>query len=156
METLKAIRQKNNLTQNEAAKYLNISRRTYQIYESLNNYNNYKYIYMLDKLSKYNYIDEENGILSIDSIRTIISNILKNYDVSYCYLFGSYAKNKANEKSDVDLLIETTVTGLKFFGLIEELREALKKKVDLLTTVSLENSIELTKEILKDGVKIYG
>lgn len=50
-----------------------------------------------------------------------------NYD-SFCYLFGSYAKNTANELSDVDLLVSTKITGMAFFGLAEKLREALHKK----------------------------
>ena len=71
-------------------------------------------------------------------------------------MFGSYAKGKANEQSDVDLLISTNVTGLEFFGLIEELREKLHKKVDLLDDRQLINNLDLLREILKDGIKIYG
>ena len=37
-------------------------------------------------------------------------------------------KNKAKPSSDIDLLIDTKVTGLDYFGLIEELRQALHKK----------------------------
>ena len=71
-------------------------------------------------------------------------------------LFGSYAKDKANEKSDVDLLISTKTSGLKFYGLVERLREELKKKVDLLNVNQLENNTTLLNEILKEGIKIYG
>ena len=71
-------------------------------------------------------------------------------------LLGSYAKDTANESSDIDLLISTELTGLEFFGMVEELREALHKKVDVLNVSQLKDNIELTKEILKDGIKIYG
>ena len=57
---------------------------------------------------------------------------MKEYSVNYCILFGSYAKGLANEKSDVDLLISTNVSGLKFFGSIERLRTSLNKRVDLI------------------------
>lgn len=57
----------------------------------------------------------------------------KKYPVDYCCLFGSYAGGKATERSDVDLFIFTELTGLKYFGLIEELRENLRKRVDLVT-----------------------
>lgn len=77
-------------------------------------------------------------------------------DIKYCYLFGSYAKGKATETSDVDLLVSTSITGLAFFDLIETLRESLKKKVDLLNFDQLKNNPELLNEILQDGVKIYG
>ena len=79
-----------------------------------------------------------------------------NYEIEFCYLFGSYAKGKATPESDVDLLISTEVSGLKFYGLVEEIRTALHKKVDVLNLNQLTDNPELTKEILKDGIKIYG
>ena len=80
----------------------------------------------------------------------------KHYPVEFCYLFGSYAKGKATEKSDVDLLVHTSLFGIDFFGLVESLREKLKKRVDVLDQKQLENNLALTSEILKDGIKIYG
>lgn len=64
--------------------------------------------------------------------------------------------NTATEASDVDLLISTNVRGLKFCGLVEEIRSALHKKVDVLDLNQLRDNFELTKEILRDGIKIYG
>ena len=57
--------------------------------------------------------------------------------------------------SDIDLLISTSITGMKFYDLVESLREGLKKKVDLLTLDQLNDNPELLNEILKDGIKIY-
>ena len=82
--------------------------------------------------------------------------MFEKYDVNFCYLFGSYAKEKAKPSSDVDLLISVNVKGLKFYGLVEELRTALHKKVDVLDINQLKNNMELIQEILKDGIKIYG
>ena len=48
------------------------------------------------------------------------------------------------------------VDGMKFFELIEVLREQLKKKIDLLDIAQLENNPALVQEILRDGIKIYG
>ena len=76
--------------------------------------------------------------------------------MEYCYLFGSYAKGLASETSDVDLLLRTDTTGIKFYGLVERLRETLKKNVDVLEVRQLTNNPELINEILRDGVKIYG
>jgi len=50
----------------------------------------------------------------------------------------------------------TETTGLKFYGLTEELREALHKQVDLLDKKQLINNEALLDEILKEGIKIYG
>ena len=45
---------------------------------------------------------------------------------------------------------------MKFYELVEDLREALKKEVDLLNLEQLKDNIELVNEILKDGIKVYG
>lgn len=154
--TLKEIRLAKRITQTEACKYLGVSLRSYKEYENnLNKENTFKYKYMMEELKKINYIDEEHGILTLDEIKSIVSKVFKEYDVSYCYLFGSYARGEASETSDIDLLICSNVDGLHFFGLIEELRVALCKRVDLLGVEQLDNNYKLTTEILKDGIKIY-
>ena len=111
---------------------------------------------MLEYLRSYGYVDEENGVLTLEKIKEVCINVLSKYRIDYCYLFGSYAKGKATGESDVDLLVCTSVTGIEFFGLVEELREKLKKKVDVLDQKQIENNFQLTNEILKDGIKIYG
>lgn len=82
--------------------------------------------------------------------------VFKKYKVNFAYLFGSYAKGTANPLSDVDLFVSTAVSGLQFYGLVEDIRMILGKKVDVLDINQLRNNIELTEEILKTGIKIYG
>ena len=155
--SLKDIRLRSNLTQEEAAQLLGVTRRTYVNYEAGKiDESSLKYKYVVETLQKATLIDENHGILSIDQIRKICGEIFKDYSVEYCYLFGSYAKGKATEKSDVDLLVAMPVDGMKFFELIEVLREQLKKKIDLLDIAQLENNPTLVQEILRDGIKIYG
>lgn len=155
-ELIKA-RKSNNLTQKEAAKILGVSLRSYKSYEiEKEKRDTIKYKYFVEQLNKISYIDEEHGLLTIEKITEIINEVLKEYDVEYCYLFGSYAKNVQKENSDIDLLISGNVPGLKFYGLVEKLREGFRKKVDLLDIKQLNNNQELLNEILKDGIKIYG
>ena len=155
--SLKDIRLRSNLTQEEAAQLLGVTRRTYVNYEAGKiDASSLKYKYVVETLQKATLIDENHGILTIDQIRKICGEIFKDYSVEYCYLFGSYAKGKATEKSDVDLLVAMPVDGMKFFELIEVLREQLKKKIDLLDIAQLENNPTLVQEILRDGIKIYG
>ena len=154
---LKDVRLQCNLTQEKAAQILGVTRRTYINYESGKiDENSLKYKFLIETLKQANLIDEEHGLLTLEQIKTICSEIFKDYDVEYCYLFGSYAKGKATEKSDVDLLVSMQLNGLKFFELIELLREKLKKKVDLLDVAQLNNNSALVQEILRDGIKIYG
>ncbi len=155
--TLKELRLSKEMTQSQVADLVGISLRSYKEYENdPNKINTIKYNYILNELSKVDYIDEEHGILKIDMIKKIVFDVFADYEVQYCYLFGSYAKNNANESSDVDLLVSTKTTGMAFFGMAERLREALHKKVDLLNIEQLTNNQVLLNEILKDGIKIYG
>lgn len=157
MMTLKELRMEKKLTQQQVADLVGISLRSYISYENdMKKAETFKYKYIVEKLEEINPIDEEHGILEIEFIRQRCAGIFKNYDVNFCYLFGSYAKGRATETSDVDLLISTNVRGLKFYGLVEEIRSALHKKVDVLDLNQLKDNLELTKEILQDGIKIYG
>lgn len=155
--TLKEIRILLKLSQIDCAKFLGVSRRTYQNYETdPSKVNSIKYQYMVHKLQQYGLIDETHGILTLDQIKNICTEIFKSKNVEYCYLFGSYAKGKATPTSDIDLLVATSITGLQFFDFVETLREALHKKVDVLNLAQLNNNPQLINEILKDGIKIYG
>ncbi len=154
---LKKIRIEKGLTQEQAAKHLNITRRTYAKYEKESSRQfDIKYKYMCNELSQIGMVNEEKGILRIEEIETICKDVFIEYGVEYAYLFGSYAKGKAIENSDIDLLVSIPINGLKFFELIETLREKLKKKIDLLDVSQLNNNRQLLEEILKDGIKIYG
>ena len=155
--TLRELRKQNQMTQIECAAYLGIPLRTYQNYEAdERKRTSVKYMYMMQKLEQYGYVDETHGILSIQRIRDVCREVFSDFSVEYCYLFGSYAKGRATEKSDVDLLIATSVSGIRFYDLAEALREGLKKKVDLLNLAQLAENAELVNEILRDGIKIYG
>lgn len=155
--TLKELRKINNITQAKAASIVGMPLRTYINYENdLKKANSLKYKMIFNILSEKFSIDENKGILKKEDIINKISEVFNKYKVNYCYLFGSYAKNNAIESSDVDLLIDTEETGLTFYGLIEELRETLHKRIDLLDIRQLKDNYELVKEILKDGIKIYG
>ena len=157
MSDLKELRIEKKLTQREVAETLGISLRTYKSYENdENKVGTIKYNYIIDKLNALNLIDEEHGILDLNFIKEKCDIVLSEYPVHYCVLFGSYAKGKAVETSDVDLLISSDVKGLKFYGMVEKLRVALRKKVDALSLEQLKDNLELTDEILKTGIRIYG
>ena len=157
MGELKELRIEKKMTQQEVADLVGISLRSYKSYENdEKKRDSIKYKYIVEQLTKINYIDEEHGLLTIEDIKRKCSKVLEHYDVNFCYLFGSYAKGKETPTSDVDLLISANVKGLKFYGLVEELRVALQKKVDVLDMNQLKDNLELTEEIFKDGVKIYG
>ncbi len=154
---LKQTRQANKLTQQEAADLLQVSVRSYKDYENdRRKADTLKYRFMLEQLEKLSFVDEEHGVLELEDIIGISSEIFKKYPIDYCYLFGSYARGDAKGNSDIDLFISTELTGLKYFGLIEELRENLRKRIDLVTLQQLGDNLELVDEVLNEGIKIYG
>ncbi len=155
---MKNLRKEAELTQTDVANMSGISLRTYQSYENGSGKENaptYKYIMTI--LEDFLRLDEDHGHLLLSNIKEICQDIFSRYDVKACYLFGSYAKGEAREDSDVDLFIVTDLSGFDYFGLIEELREALHKRVDLLNQRNAKNDVNfLVNEIMVKGIKIYG
>ena len=158
--TLKELRIEYKLSQLEAADILGIPVRTYRRYETDDKYgSSIKRRMFIEILNEHCEITEEKGLLNIELIKEKVTSLFDNEysgQIDFCYLFGSYAKGLANEKSDVDLYVSSSLTGLKFVGLIERLRQMLHKNVDLIRSSELNNNIDLVNEIMKGGIKIYG
>ena len=154
MSELYSFRKALGISQVVAANTLGVSLRTYQRYEKSTKLSGNKLESIKVVLNNKFGISEEKGILTISGIRSRVMPVLDKHNIEMCILFGSYAKGRANEKSDVDLLVKTEISGLEFFTLVDELYNALSKKVDLITTKQLTSSQELLEEILRDGVKI--
>lgn len=92
---------------------------------------------------------------SIDEIRDIITPIAQKYGAERIFLFGSYARGEAGDGSDVDLRIDKgEIFGLfALAGLYTEIEAALKTKVDLLTTDSLDK--QFLEKIQPEEVLLY-
>ena len=157
---LRDLRVEFGLSQQEAARIAGIPLRTYVRYESEEDYgDSLKRKMIMNELREECEITEEKGLLTVEKITEIVSGIIVDRfqdEVEFCYLFGSYAKGYAKEGSDVDLCVSTSLTGFRFAGLVEILRGALHKKVDVIRLDTLKNNVELLSEIMKDGIKIYG
>ena len=70
-------------------------------------------------------------------------------------LFGSYGRGLANSKSDIDILVDSQLRGLAFFGLLEDVVEALQKDVDLIDSRQISDQSEIYREISLTGIEIY-
>jgi Predicted nucleotidyltransferases len=81
-------------------------------------------------------------ILTLSDIQEKVSPIAKKYQFSKIYLFGSYARGNATERSDIDLAFESPVilSYLDIFKIESELEEALGKEVDLVPVVQLSEA----------------
>ena len=83
-----------------------------------------------------------------------IIEICKRNDISYCAVFGSYARGEATEESDIDLLVKfSKPIGWAFFGIVEDLENALQRKVDLATEGCLSKYIR--DNVMRDLQVIY-
>ena len=95
-------------------------------------------------------------IFSKEEIKNNLEPVFRIYNVRKAVLFGSYAKNTANAKSDVDILVDSDLKGLKFVGLMEDARNALNnKEVDILDESHIEKDSDIANEISKTGILIY-
>ena len=141
------------LTQEQAAKACGVSRRTYQTYEETNisNTTSNALVEKMEQLS-----DSKEYVYSVSSIKKICKSIFIKYPQIECaYLYGSYARNEATTKSDIDLLVVCHGMGLKFFEMTADLEESLNKKVDIQTHDQIGDNIDFLENILLDGIKIY-
>ena len=93
-------------------------------------------------------------LCTIEEIRDKVKPIADAYGVERIYLFGSYARGEATAESDLDFRVDKgKVRGFAFGGLINALLEAFDKKVDVVTTASLDQ--EFLKHIAAEEVLLY-
>lgn len=97
-------------------------------------------------------------IYTTSEIANIIRPIAEKYNLKAVFLFGSYARGEAKESSDIDLLVDTTGTGLKSLfalgALYCDMEEALGKKIDLITVSALEQKAQMpSEESFRENVK---
>lgn|GEM_PF-182348 len=148
--SLRELRKSKDLTQKEAAKIIGIPFRTYQNYEyGFVSSSSYLGRSIEKTLTEYEPYQIDKGILPLKYLVNKAEDVFAFFGIDYAYLFGSYAKGKATEKSDVDIMIHGSVTGLKFFSLQQKLESALHKKVDLVRFDDFKNNQEFLSEIVK-------
>lgn len=96
-------------------------------------------------------------IYTIEEITKMLEEILKDKPVYQVILFGSYAKNRATKKSDVDLLIDTKseLKGFALLKLICEIKEKLQKEVDGFEKYEILQDSPIDREIKETGVIVY-
>jgi predicted nucleotidyltransferase len=107
-------------------------------------------------------------IYTIEEIKNLIRPIAIKYNFPVIYVFGSYARGEATEKSDIDFLIEFRGSifdgDLSFEPLVEVmevLNQAFGMEVDMVELSALEQESTrkrnpyFLEEVYKDRVKVY-
>ena len=97
-----------------------------------------------------------DGILSINEIQRIVRPFAEKYHISEEYIFGSYARNEATAKSDIDFLVfggkEFKLTSI--FAFAEELRRAIDKDIDVFEINEVNTDSSFYQTIMKEKVKV--
>lgn len=156
---LKQIRLNLNITQKEASSYLGIPLRTYENWEEgTRTTSQWTTDLIIDKLLNYKREQElinKGGVYSFTFIKKKLETIVQKYDISKIILFGSYAKGIAKPTSDIDLVVTTSLKGLAFYGLAQDLEELFNREIDLIRDTSIIKDSKIDLEIKKTGIIIY-
>ncbi len=93
-------------------------------------------------------------MLSLPAIKARIAPVCQKYPIRKVYLFGSYDRGNATEKSDVDLRIEGDIKSFFMLGgIYSDLEDALGTKLDLLS--KLPESKPFLDNLHRDEVLVY-
>ena len=103
-------------------------------------------------------------MLTMTKIKNAVALVCKKYDVDRAYLFGSYSRGEADEKSDVDIRIDSKQNNPKLKSLLQvcafqcELEDILHKNVQVITCLPAPDdklNCIFRENVLKDEVLIY-
>ena len=94
-----------------------------------------------------------NGcVFTIKDIVRLVKPVAEKYGVKAVYLFGSYARGEADEDSDLDFLVfggeDFKLTMI--FALAEDLRDILKKNVDVFEISEINKDSDFYTTIMKE------
>ena len=157
MNELKKKRKSLSISQKQASNACGVSLRTYQTYEELD-VNNETYRQLLQKLNEMGIIDGTNYLLSQKAIKNTCRHLFKEKypEIVSAYLYGSYALNQANGKSNVNIMIILSrPLGKKLESINKQLSKLLHKEVEVKMIDELFENPKIIKKIFIEGIKIY-
>ena len=94
-------------------------------------------------------------IWTVRDAQDALTPVFEQYGVSRSVLFGSIAQGTATQKSDIDLLVDSHLRGMKFVGLMEAVRQIAGRPVDVFDVTHIERGSPLDREIHATGITIY-
>lgn len=97
----------------------------------------------------------DSVIYNIDNVKEILGPIFKYHNVKRAVLFGSIILGENQINSDIDIMVDSGLKGLSFFGLLEDVCNSVECKVDMIDTQDIVAGSEIDKEIQRTGVVIY-
>lgn len=113
----------------------------------------YSYLAQYPK-NQFGIITKTKGFYEIKDIQAALLPLTLKYDIDRLTLFGSYAKGTQGPLSDIDLIVDGDIKGLKFFGLVEAINNAFVKRVDVIHQSQITKNSEIEKS-LKQGLVLF-
>jgi len=157
---IKEARAEYGLTQKELSEITDIPLRTIENWESGKRTPSpwvekmvYSYLKQYPK-NQNGIVTETKGIYEVNQIKDALLPLTIKYDLNKIILYGSYAKGKQEPLSDIDLVVDGDIKGIKFFGLLEDVNNILVKSVDLIHLSQIDNNSEIYENIMK-GLVLY-
>ncbi|MDI6453794.1 nucleotidyltransferase domain-containing protein [Peloplasma aerotolerans] len=157
---IKEARAEYGLTQKELSEITDIPLRTIENWESGKRTPSpwvekmvYNYLKQYPK-NQYGIITETKGIYEVNQIREALLPLTFKYDIKKIILYGSYAKGKQEPQSDIDLVVDGNIKGIKFFGLLENINNIFVKSVDLIHLSQINTNSEIYESIMQ-GIVLY-
>jgi len=99
----------------------------------------------------------QNQIAMKKDMNKIIANYFKTQPIEKAWLFGSYSRGESTRKSDVDILVQfspnSRITLFDYAGMMVDLQELLKRKVDLVQDGQLKSYA--VESVEHDKILIY-
>ena len=92
---------------------------------------------------------------TVSQIQDILKPVFQKNGVRKAILFGSYSKGQAMRYSDVDIMVDSGLHGLAFFGLVDEVCESLDCDVDLIDIREVIPDSRVDREIRNTGIVIF-
>ena len=98
----------------------------------------------------------QKPVFTMDQIVAAVKPLADKYRVKEIYLFGSYARGDADEDSDLDFLVfgGDMFRRTMIFALAEDLREVLKKNVDVFEITEVNPDSNFYQTIMKEKVLV--
>ena len=98
----------------------------------------------------------QKPVFTTEYIAAMVKPLADKYRVKEIYIVGSYAMGEADENSDLDFLVfgGEMFKRTMIFALAEELRDTLKKKVDVFEISEVNPDSNFYKTIMKEKVLV--
>jgi len=96
-------------------------------------------------------------IYTIEELKEKLTPVFNDAPIYNAILIGSYARTEADEKSDVDIVIDSKkqLTGFDFYGVVAQIEDAIEKDIHLIEINQIKAGAPLLSIIQNEGIKLY-